>query len=645
MKIDISTSATSPAESRSDSPRWRPVWLLLIPLLLLVTWLGARALNADALWYDEERSLYDSGAAGYGPLSPVEIWQRVATRNPWHTPGYFILLNQWGTVAGWTPFAGRAFSLLVGLLAVAMTYRAGADLFSRRVGLNAAIVLSGSAFFVYYLHELRLYTLYALLTPLALWLYWRVISQKHDLPTQIGFVLGVIGLLYTHYFASLVLGGIALYHLLFVPKDRAWWRVVILMGLGGASFLPWFGNVWGVVTSVAGGDSANAMLLPNHELVPLVIYALGNGFTLVWLLPLAFALPALRTERALRLLLVAALSVLLLALIVNAITAVIPNIRYLMGLFPLAALITAYGVERLARYRYLRPFFLSFWLAIGIFHSFNPVFNDLLYGERFRDFFRPYLRWDVLAETIHEGVQTGDAVAFSAPIHAWTVGSVFEYYMAWLPVRYTMMDWIPGEQDGDEYYGQARRFLAERLRVWVGEEHNGAPDFRLAEFERALTDEGFTSCGTIFDDSDMSLRLYARVDHCCFPPDDVAAAARMQFGDGIHLTYASAEAADDSLAVILAWSQSESVPRSTYSTALHLLDSDGALVAQADVGLPLDDFTCQAASLPLPAGLPAGEYDLMTTVYNWSSGERLPAIAADGAQGDRLLLEQIVIGN
>lgn len=617
----------------------------MAPLLLLVMWLGARGLNADALWYDEERSVYDSGGASYGPLTPVEIWQRVATRNPWHTPGYFILLNQWGTVTGWTPFAARAFSLLVGLLAVAWTYRAGCDLFSRRVGVSAAVILGGSAFFIYYLHELRLYTLYALLAPLIIWLYWRLVSGKTGLYTQAAFVLSIVAVLYTHYFASLILGGIALFHLLFVPKRVEWWRVVGLMALGGASFLPWFGNVWGVVSGVAGGETNNAMLLPNEELVPLVLYGLANGVIVLWLIPLGFGLAGLRRERPPRLLLVAASVVLALALLINAITAVIPNIRYLMALFPLMALFIAYGVERMARFRPSREIFLSVWLMLGVYHSFTPAFNDTLYGARFRDFFRPYLRWDELADSIHANVQSGDAVAFSAPIHAWTVGSVFEYYMAWLPVRYTMLDWIPGEQDGDEYYGQARRFVADRLRVWVGEEHNGVPDFRLGEFERVLADDGFVSCGEVFDQPNMSLSLYARAEQCCYPPPDARAASLIRFGGNIDLTYVSpvSNTSDGTLSVTMAWAQAEDVPRSTYSAALHLVNAAGDLVAQADNGLPPDNFACQAATISLPPDLPAGAYTLMTTVYNWSSGERLPAVTASGEQSERLLIATVEI--
>src|SRR5262245_40462494 len=101
----------------------RRKWLLVIPLLLLTSWLGARGLNADAIWYDEYWSLYYAGGAHYGPITLGETWTRVAqTDIELNPPGYYLLLNGWGALVGWTEYAGRALSLLVGVLAVAFTY-------------------------------------------------------------------------------------------------------------------------------------------------------------------------------------------------------------------------------------------------------------------------------------------------------------------------------------------------------------------------------------------------------------------------------------------------------------------------------------------------------------------------------------------
>ena len=80
-----------------------------------------------------------------------------------------------------------------------------------------------------------------------MWSYWRV--ALHPRPpgpgAQAGLLLGSIGLLYSHYFGSLVLPVLGLFHLLFVPKERRWWRTVLLVGLAAlvaALQLPGFLN-------------------------------------------------------------------------------------------------------------------------------------------------------------------------------------------------------------------------------------------------------------------------------------------------------------------------------------------------------------------------------------------------------------------
>jgi hypothetical protein len=49
-----------------------------------------------------------------------------------------VALNLWGQVAGWTPFVARAFSLLMGVLTIAVVYRLGCLMAGKTAGLGAA---------------------------------------------------------------------------------------------------------------------------------------------------------------------------------------------------------------------------------------------------------------------------------------------------------------------------------------------------------------------------------------------------------------------------------------------------------------------------------------------------------------------------
>ncbi len=98
----------------------------ILVLLLIFSWAGVRSLKVDTIWYDEWYSLYYAGAAPYyGPISVTQTIERTLQYNEYNPPGYYIILNIWGQLAGWTPFVGRALSLLFGILAIAAVYRLG----------------------------------------------------------------------------------------------------------------------------------------------------------------------------------------------------------------------------------------------------------------------------------------------------------------------------------------------------------------------------------------------------------------------------------------------------------------------------------------------------------------------------------------
>jgi hypothetical protein len=264
-----------------------------------------------------------------------------------------------------------------------------------------------------------------------------------------------------------------------------------------------------------------------------------------------------------------------------------------------------------------------------------------------------------MTRTIAANLQTEDGVAFDAPVNAWSWAGAFDYYMKPLPVNYTMLDWLTTSSQEGLFYGLARDFLADQARVWLAVERDFPPDFtprsgagsappteiiaRLGEFERALADEGFAKCSNYLDLPDLTLDLYSRAEDCCLPPANPTSV--ISFGGDIQLTQLDATQTDEQFQVLSAWEVPADVPRNTYSVALHLEDGDGQLAAQADYGLPPDAYACRVSRISL-ADVPAGDYTLMMTVYNWATGERLPAFrTATGEEGERLAVETVEVGN
>ncbi|MBI5667119.1 MAG: glycosyltransferase family 39 protein [Chloroflexi bacterium] len=605
-------------------------WLWLVPLLWLVTWLGARGLNADAYWLDETWSLYSAGAAQYGPLSPADIWTRTATED-FGGPGYHFLLAAWGALVGWTPFAARASSLLAGTLALAWIYRLGREMVSPLAGISAAVLFGGSAFTLYFLHELRTYMLSVLLIAFVLWAYWRLVygTRRPGFLLQTGFVLAVAGLLYTHYYLALILPVIGVYHLLLAPKNgAAWWRVVGLATLGGVLFLPWVTVVLAALTQFSTAEAgAREPALTALQLLQRTALFFSSGAWWLLLLVGALALVALRLYRRQSL---AAWCWTLLALavliVVNDRTALVKpgRERYLLLAWPPLALLGGIGIAGLVKTRFRPgvPILLTAWLAIGT--------QATLDGALLRDTDGAQaLPWDALADTLRQRAQPGDVVAAHLTAYNWALDlRPLEYYLYGLPVKFTALESLPG----DNLPQAARAFVGDAANVWVATDKRLPATPRLSDFTAALAGE-YAPCGVVFDLPRLRLDWYKRFPAEAFDP---AQSAILRFGDSISLTHADITAKDNTLSALLLWSVGADVPPYTYSVGLHVLDAAGELVAQADYGLPLEAFACRQSVF---ADLPPGDYELNAVVYNWSTGDRLPGVlVATGETGDGLAL-------
>ena len=90
-------------------------------------------------------SLWSDGRYQHPTLSQP-LGQMLRNMPVEHAPGYFLLLHVWFPLAGTGDFALRFPSLIPSVLTVAIAYRLGADLGSRRAGLAAVLLLATNAF-------------------------------------------------------------------------------------------------------------------------------------------------------------------------------------------------------------------------------------------------------------------------------------------------------------------------------------------------------------------------------------------------------------------------------------------------------------------------------------------------------------------
>jgi hypothetical protein len=618
-----------------------PLWLLLIPLLLLTTGLAARNLNADAVWYDEYWSLYNVGSPPNGSRTLIDIWNANLATNLWEPPGYYLMLGAWGGVVGWTHFASRTLSLLFGLLAVAMTYRLGRDLFSPTVGLGAAVTLGVSAFFIDYLHEIRNYTIFVFLIVYILWAYWRIIQRVsakwHVTGTEIGFVLALAAAMYLHYYAMLPIAVLALYHLLFVFKRNSsslctgrglgggvnqWWRIVILMGIAGLLYLPWAGMALQGLAKAAGGVNYVIPTLTPVQVGRLLAYTFSNASGA--LLGLLVGLALTRRDRPAGFVWFIAAGILAGMLLVDARLKILIHIRHLLALWPLLALLVGLGIERLAKGGIHPAWPIAVWIAAGLGAAGDPAFVRNLPNTE------PRLDWQGLSATLatlREKATADDVLVFHVPAG----DQILSYYTEGLPAPFQRTEsffYSPDPNAG--YPANASAFMDEAARVWYVTAPEMPPFYQEAEFKGALLGQ-HVLCDVPVELSGMRLERYAKVP----------AASDFQFGEGISLTVLDAipAEAETSLPLLFGWRVADDVPRGKYSALLHVEDAAGQLTA-ADYGLPEESFGCRATKIPLAAG----EYKLWVGVYDWQTLERLPAKnLSTGDEGERLLLTEFRI--
>lgn len=617
----------------------RVVLFALVALLLLLSVLSMSVMRTSAFWYDEILSFMCAGGGQYGPTTltqTVDCVHRIEAS----PPSYHIFLKAWGTVAGWSEFSGWMLSLSTGLIAVASMYRLGYDLFiklgkqsAQVIGISAAVALGMSAFFIQFLFELRFYIFIVLETIWFIDLYWRIIRQNNPSGSlQAAFVVSVAALLYVHYTTVCILGAVALYHLLTVKKNREWWRVPLLMLAGSLLFLPWLSALFGAVDQVANFPSS--FRRTPVQMAELVTYAFSNSNVGLLALIGIFALGALLATRQNKQAACFVWSIFIISLLLGLLMVVVlPYInrpRYLLYLWPVAALLVGLGIEQLRQRRVNPTFILLIWTAAGLWNFTNPSADNM---DR-----NLHLPWHDFRNELRSNAQTGDVVLFHTPIDRLLESLEFKHYTYGLPSRGSLTENIPGKLDNDEYFDEISKFIADAPRLWLGVEQSTVPNFRMGEVQRILK-ANYAYCYTAFDlPWFMRLELYIHKH-----PAPV-----LRFGDqGNQVDIARLSPlkpdAKRTLPVLLSISHTAALPIDTYSIALHIEDSQGHLLAQDDFGIPSDVDSCHQAVVPLK-DLPPGVYTLRTIVYEWRNGQRLAGqVVATGTNDNSPVLGQITI--
>jgi len=202
------------------------IYLVILAALLRLPFIGQKSLNMDEWW----------GVIQSKPgLTYIfkEEWKIDI-----HPPLNFVFLHYWTKLSQADWFLRLPFSLF-GILCVVAIYRLGTDLFGRRVGLLAALIMAVSPYAIFYSNYAKCYSLIVLLTILSLWMVWCGCWQN-----RFGYWIGVAALntlgLYFHYAMGLVIAA----QIAFLIATRSWrsTRWTWLVGAYAGTlllFIPW----------------------------------------------------------------------------------------------------------------------------------------------------------------------------------------------------------------------------------------------------------------------------------------------------------------------------------------------------------------------------------------------------------------------
>ena len=594
-------------------------WLWVLPFLLAAA-LAIPQLDRDAFHADESSSLIVAGALRPGPWSLAEVWGAVARRSPEQALGWPMLLSVWGRVAGWSEVSVRALPLFCGMLALAWVGRTGRDLFAAQSGLFATLLLAASAFFLLYLSYARAFSLVACLGTLCLWHYWRVALQPRP-PGRVaraGLLLAATGLLYMHYFGALLLPALGLFHLLFVPKNRRWWQAILLFGLAGLIAAPQLPIYVQGLEQAAGDSSLQNRAMNAADLLGRFARFLTNGIVDLQIAPgdglLVLLLLSLVIVTGLRLrsgkiagagwyLFFVTGTLLLLIVALNEVLRVIgtERLRYLIVLWPLSALLVGAGLWQLAgKRRRLVAILLALWLIFGAHTSMRPEFRyELDYLKR-SDFHRVY-------RYMLEHIPASDFLILDHK--ARNLDSVL------LHTRLLALPYGILYREAEDPLAEVALARAEHLHAWLL--------YRTLDREAVVAQVRFLgriACERVQDVWGFTLERHALAEEGC-----ADSPLRLAFEDDIELSRPDFLQSSEQLRVEAVLRSADYHLPDRYSLAIHLIDRfSGERVAQGDVGVGPGLFVPLYSEIDISALTP-GDYEVHLALYDWRTGERLPA--------------------
>lgn len=156
-----------------------------------------------------------------------------------HPPGFFIILWPWVKLFGTGEVAVRIPSVIFGIITIYLVYLLGKKIYSKYLGLIAALLLAVNPLHIYYSQEARMYSLAALAVILSVYLWTKVLKEEK---VNMLFIIASNLLVFSSdYVAYLIFPAQFIYLIIFKrEKVMMWLKSLLASLLIGSWWLPIF---------------------------------------------------------------------------------------------------------------------------------------------------------------------------------------------------------------------------------------------------------------------------------------------------------------------------------------------------------------------------------------------------------------------
>ncbi len=582
---------------------------MMLPLLLLVAGLAASGLTSDLIWYDELTAISHAGGLD-GPFSPLDVLESVREHSPKHTPLFFELVAGWAALAGWHHAVLRCLPLFCGLLAVAWTYRLGADFMSRSAGFWAAAFLGLNVFWLDYLHEIRMYSLqFALIMALA-WHYFTVASGRRLRWFHwAGLSITAALCLYAQPFSIFFHIALGITHIFYVKPSRRWLAIACAMLAAGLLYLPWLPvTLTGLSTKF--DTAADAISL--GQALSVFFRLLSNGNPILLAAMLLAGLYATRQERRVLKFWFMALAVLIALLAANEAVGLIPlrRSRYFFVSWGMCALVIGGGLACF-RWRWLPLVILAVYLASGF--ALREA-DDYLHHQGTVGIVQAYPPMDEYVERLSGSVNAQDyLLGFTATEFVNWPGkrgkSTADYYLETL----LGIDgaFVKGSRRGEDLALDLEDKLAEHPYLLLTFDPAQPPD-NLNEVE-ALLLRDYLPCQLVWDAPDLRVQRFVASALGC-----QRAYQPIRYDNGITIVdkFAIHDLENAVIRMVTGWDVPDPAMLEAFNVSIQIISADWQNMRQApDRHLYNDVLKWYVVDLPT-ADLPPGEYRVVVIVYD-----------------------------